>query len=53
VDNVSGVFLDGEAVSNHDLAEVCPQQDTTYTLRVVYPDGRETVHTMTITAGKP
>ena len=49
VDNVSAVFIDEIATSGHDILQICPEETTTYTLRVVYPDGSETTRTVTIT----
>lgn len=37
--NIESVFLDGEEVENTGLETVCPEETTTYVLRIEYPDG--------------
>jgi hypothetical protein len=39
VENVREVYLDGDGVAGHGEKEVCPDDDTTYTLHVVKTDG--------------
>ena len=49
VDNVSSVTFAGETTDGHNARQVCPSETTTYTLQVVYPDGDQSNHTVTIT----
>jgi len=39
VDNATAVFLEGNGVQGHGTQQVCPNNPTTYTLRVVAPAG--------------
>lgn len=47
--NVLTVTLDGEATQSNSQQGVCPTQTTTYTLRVAYPNGTESTHSVTVT----
>ncbi len=49
VDNVSAVTFEGETTTGHNARQVCPSETTSYTLRVVYPDGSQSSHNVTIT----
>jgi hypothetical protein len=49
VENVRAVYLDGRGVVGHGTREVCPNDTTTYTLRVVFNDGSTEDQTLTIT----
>jgi hypothetical protein len=48
VQGVQAVYLDDQGVVGTGEKKVCPCQDTTYTLRVVYKDSSETTHGITI-----
>jgi len=48
VDNVQAVFLDGQAVTGHGTKQVCPCQQTTYTLRIVKRDNTSEDRQVTI-----
>jgi hypothetical protein len=48
VEGVQAVYLDGQGVVGVGEKQVCPCQDTTYTLRVVHVDSTETTHSITI-----
>jgi LysM repeat protein len=48
VDNVSGVYFEGQPTTAHDSRQVCPTVSTTYTLLIFYPDGSRTPYTLTI-----
>ncbi len=48
VDNVQAVSLDGQGVTGHSSKQVCPCQQTTYTLRVVKLDNTTENRTVTI-----
>lgn len=47
--NVSAVFFEDETTTGSNIHQVCPTATTIYTLRVVYPDGSQTTHEVTIT----
>jgi hypothetical protein len=49
VENVRAVYLDGRGVTGHGTREVCPEETSTYTLRVVLTDGSIQDQTLTIT----
>jgi hypothetical protein len=49
VENVRAVYLDDRGVVGHGTREVCPNDTTTYTLRVVFHDGSTEDQTLTIT----
>lgn len=42
--NISAVFIEESATTGNNLVQVCPLVTTSYTLRVVYPDGTQTTH---------
>lgn len=46
--NVETVLLDDEAVDNTGLETVCPEETTTYTLQIMYPDGTEVERETTV-----
>jgi LysM repeat protein len=46
--NVSQVFFQGQPTSGNSSQQVCPTSDTTYTLLVVYTDGRQTPYAIRI-----
>jgi LysM repeat protein len=46
--NVQAVTLDGEPTQSNSQQNVCPTQTTTYTLRVTYPNGTESTHSVTV-----
>lgn len=47
--NVAEVYLDGTETTLNSFLEVCPEETTTYTLRVVFLDGNETERELIIT----
>jgi hypothetical protein len=47
--NVSAVFFEEQTTTGSNIQQVCPAATTTYTLRVIYPDGSQTTHEVTIT----
>lgn len=47
--NVSAVFFEEQMTTGSNIQQVCPATTTTYTLRVIYPDGSQTTHDVTIT----
>jgi hypothetical protein len=49
VENVRAVYLDDRGVVGHGTREVCPNDTTTYTLRVVFYDGSTEDQSLTIT----
>jgi LysM repeat protein len=49
VQNISAVFIDEEPTSGNGVLPICPATTTTYTLRVVYPDGTQTQQPLRIT----
>ncbi|HEX2905280.1 MAG TPA: CARDB domain-containing protein, partial [Phototrophicaceae bacterium] len=49
VENIQAVALDGAGVVGQDSREVCPDVNTTYTLRVTLRDGSPTDRPVTIT----
>ncbi len=49
VDNISAVTFEGETTTGHNARQVCPSETAEYTLRVVYPDGSQSSHHVTIT----
>jgi len=52
VENVREVYLDGEGVAGQGSRRVCPERDTTYTLRVITYNGEE-IRQVTITVSEP
>ncbi|MCS7350855.1 MAG: hypothetical protein RMM10_04940 [Anaerolineae bacterium] len=48
VEHIQGVYLDGQGVIGRDQRTVCPQQTTTYILRVIFRDGRSQDYPVTI-----
>jgi hypothetical protein len=46
--NISAVFIEESATTGNNLVQVCPLVTTSYTLRVVYPDGTQTTHLVKI-----
>jgi hypothetical protein len=48
VDNIQSVYFEGQPVIGHDAREVCPTQETTYTLLVVLLDGSRKTFPITI-----
>ena len=52
VENVRAVYLDDRGVTGHGTREVCPEETTTYTLRVVLTDGSTQDETLTITVAR-
>ena len=46
--NVQTIFLDGDEVDNTGLETVCPEETTTYTLKIMYPDGSEVERETTV-----
>lgn len=49
VQNVSAIFIDEQPTTGSDVLPICPLVSTTYTLRVVYPDGTQSQHPLRIT----
>jgi LysM repeat protein len=47
--NISEIFIDETLTIPNNSQQVCPTTTTTYTLRVVYPDGTQSTHAVTIT----
>ena len=47
--NVAEVYLDGSETTLNSFLEVCPEETTTYSLRVVFLDGSETERELIIT----
>ena len=48
IDNIDSIFFDGAPTTGHDSRKVCPQQTTTYNLRIVYRDGAQVQNTLTV-----
>ncbi|MBN1399584.1 MAG: hypothetical protein JXA74_02030, partial [Anaerolineae bacterium] len=48
VENIQAVYLDNEGVGGHGTREVCPEETTTYTLRVMLVDGGEVTRQVTV-----
>ncbi len=46
--NVSQVYFQGQPTSGNNSQQVCPASDTTYTLLVVYADGKQTPYAVRI-----
>lgn len=53
VQGVQAVFLNEQGVAGQSSQQVCPNQTTTYTLRVVMNDGSQQTRQVTITVGNP
>ena len=51
--NVQAIFIEDQETSNSDILRVCPEETSTYTLRVIYPDGSEATRTLTIGIADP
>jgi hypothetical protein len=49
VEGIKEVYFEGDGVTGHDSAQVCPRMDTTYELMVVLVDGSVTYRYVTIT----
>ncbi len=52
VQNVSAIFLDEQPTVSSGVLPICPQVNTTYTLRVVYPDGTQTQYPLLISVAQ-
>ena len=51
--NVKGVFFEGQGVPSPDSRKVCPQTNTTYSLRVRFNDGHEETRRVTVEVVQP
>ncbi len=52
-DNIDSIYFDNEGVVGVSERQVCPQANTTYTIRVRLRDGTEMSYPLTITVGQP
>jgi len=48
VEGIKEVYFEGVGVTGHESREVCPYDDTTYTLRVITRDNRTIIRTVTV-----
>ncbi|MBZ0285905.1 MAG: LysM peptidoglycan-binding domain-containing protein [Anaerolineae bacterium] len=53
VANVSQVYFEGQPTTGNSSQQVCPTIDTTYTLLVVYPDGKQAPFTIRVQVALP
>lgn len=53
VQNISAVFLDEQPTTGSGVLPICPVKTTTYTLRVVYPDGTQTQNPLLVSVVTP
>lgn len=51
--NIDSIYFENEGVVGVSERQVCPQANTTYTIRVRLRDGRELQYPFTITVGQP
>jgi hypothetical protein len=49
----SEVYFEGQRAQGVDSREVCPTETKTYTLVVVYPDGQQVPHRLTVIVNQP
>jgi hypothetical protein len=53
VENVREVYIEGIGGPGHGSQQICPEQTTTYTMRVVLLDGGEEFRTVTVSVSQP
>ncbi len=53
VENVREVYIGGIGVPGHGSQQICPEETTTYTMRVVLLDGGEEFRTVSVSVTQP
>lgn len=53
ITNISQVYFEGQPTTGNSSQQVCPTIDTTYTLLVVYPDGKQAPFTIRVQVALP
>jgi LysM repeat protein len=53
IDNISQIYFEQKQTSGHQQQRVCPAQTTTYTLLIVYTDGKQIPYSITIQVALP